>query len=34
LYNLNKEEVTTVLDSMETPEPVKKDILRKFKVLK
>lgn len=30
LYGLNKEEVTTVLDSMETPEVIKKDILKKF----
>jgi hypothetical protein len=34
LYNLNKNEVTTVLDSMETPEAVKKDILKKFKAMK
>jgi adenine-specific DNA-methyltransferase len=30
LYDLNKDEVTTVLDSMETPELIKKDILKKF----
>jgi adenine-specific DNA-methyltransferase len=30
LYDLNKDEVTTVLDSMETPELVKKDVLKKF----
>jgi adenine-specific DNA-methyltransferase len=34
LYELNKDEVTTVLDSMETPETVKKDILKKFEALK
>lgn len=33
LYNLNRKEVTTVLDSMETPEPVKKDILKKFSAM-
>jgi len=30
LYDLNKDEITTVLDSMETPEIIKKDILKKF----
>jgi len=30
LYDLNKDEVATVLDSMETPEIIKKDILKKF----
>ncbi|MGB8656331.1 MAG: TaqI-like C-terminal specificity domain-containing protein [Candidatus Zixiibacteriota bacterium] len=34
LYDLNKDEVTTVLDSMETPEITKKDILRKFEAMK
>jgi len=34
LYGLNKEEVVTVLDSMETPEKIKKDIFKKFTSLK
>jgi hypothetical protein len=34
LYDLNKDEVTTVLDSMETPELIKKDILKKFQAMK
>jgi len=34
LYDLNKNEVTTVLDSMETPEIIKKDILKKFEAMK
>jgi len=34
LYNLNKDEVTAVLDSMETPEIMNKDILKKFTVLR
>ena len=33
LYDLNKEEVTTVLDSMETPEIIKEDILKKFEAM-
>ena len=34
LYNLNKDEVTAVLDSMETPEIINKDILKKFTELR
>jgi len=34
LYGLNKDEVLTVLNSMETPEEIKKDILHKFTSLK
>ncbi len=34
LYDLNKDEVITVLNSMETPERVKKDILKKFKAMR
>lgn len=34
LYGLNKEEVITVLDSIETPEEIKKDILQKFTSLR
>ena len=34
LYDLNKEEVATILDSMETPEIIKKDILKKFEAMK
>ncbi len=34
LYDLNKDEVTTVLDSMETPDSIKKDILKKFEAMK
>jgi archaellum component FlaC len=34
LYDLNKDEVITVLDSMETPELIKKDILKKFEAMK
>jgi hypothetical protein len=34
LYDLNKDEVTTVLDSTETPEIIKKDILKKFEAMK
>jgi len=34
LYNLNKDEVTAVLDSMETPEIINKDILKKFTLLR
>ena len=33
LYDLNKDEVTTVLDSMKTPEIIKKDILKNFEEL-
>jgi hypothetical protein len=34
LYDLNKEEVATILDSMETPEVIKKDILKKFMTIR
>jgi len=34
LYDLNRKEVTTVLDSMDTPEPIKKDILKRFGAMK
>jgi hypothetical protein len=34
LYDLNKEEVATILDSMETPDTIKKDILKKFEAMK
>jgi len=34
LYDLNKDEVITVLDSMETPELIKKDILKKFMMIR
>jgi hypothetical protein len=34
LYDLNKDEVITVLDSMDTPEIIKKDILKKFEAMK
>jgi hypothetical protein len=34
LYDLIKDEVTTVLDSMETPEVIKKDILKKFMTIR
>ncbi|MCJ7577783.1 MAG: hypothetical protein MUO91_04965, partial [candidate division Zixibacteria bacterium] len=33
LYELNKEEVATILDSMETPEIIKEDILKKFEAM-
>jgi adenine-specific DNA-methyltransferase len=34
LYDLNKDEIITVLESMETPELIKKDILKKFEAIR
>jgi hypothetical protein len=34
LYDLNKDEVITVLDSMETSEEIRRDVLKKFTSLK